>query len=112
MAKKDNTLLLVVGAAIVAGIYFFTKQPAAAVSPVIPKSPAFSNPNDVNYLENTNVSDIMSTLSSSGASVASPPLQLTPPDSETLNSLNLDLVQPNPSSNEMPIASEENQEDV
>jgi hypothetical protein len=113
MAKKDNTLLIVAALAAVAGIYFFTKKPAAALAPVIPMNPQLSNPNYLTSVENTSVSDIMSSLSSSGVSTSAPaPLQLTPPDAETLSPLDLDLVQQPPSSNERPIVSEENQDDV
>lgn len=114
MAKQDNTLLILVGAAVVAGIYFISnkQKPAPQLAPVIPMNP---QPKSLDYLkpvEDTSVSDIMSTLSSSGVSTSAPPLQFTPPDAETLNPLNLDLMVQPPTSNETSIVSEENQEDV
>jgi hypothetical protein len=93
--KKDNTLLIVIAAAIAAGIYLITKKPVTVTPQAAPVAPANNTLSYITPVE-SGVSDIISNLSVSSTVTPAPavaPLQLTPPDSATLEPMNLDLIQ-------------------
>jgi hypothetical protein len=92
--KKENTMWVVIAAAIAAGIYLMTKKPVTVTPQTVPVAPVN---NTLSYITpESGVSDIISSLSVSSTVAPAQtiaPLQLTPPDSATLEPMNLDLIQ-------------------
>lgn len=94
--RKDNTVWIVLAAAVAAGIYMMTKKPVTVTPQMVPVAPAG---NQLSYItpQESGVSDIISNLSVSSTVPPAPaaaPLQMTPPDSATLQPMNLDLINP------------------